>query len=52
MASKRKLEDEKLPINSSEDFRRLLSSAILTYESAEKAILWLMHEYRFDLGLL
>jgi len=52
MASKRKLEDEKLPIKSSEDFRRLFSSAISTYESAEKAVLWLMHEYRFDLSLL
>jgi len=48
----RKLEDEKLPIDSSEDLSRLLSSAISTYESAGKAVLWLMHEYRFDLSLL
>ena len=52
MASKRKLENEKLPVNSGDDFRRSLSSAVSTYESAEKAVLWLMHEYRFDLSLL
>ena len=52
MASKRKPGGEKLPINSSDDFCRRLSSTISTYESAEKAVVWLMQEYRFDLSLL
>ena len=49
MASKRKSDDE---IQSSEDFRRLFTTAIVTYEEAELAVLWLMREYRFDLSIL
>jgi len=48
MASKRKVEE----IQSSEDFRRLFASAIVTYETAELAVLWPMREYRFDLSTL
>jgi len=48
MASKRKIDE----IQSSEDFRRLFATAIVTYEKAELAVLWLMREYRFDLSIL
>ena len=54
--SKRKRDDEgeegKSVVNSATALRTLLSSAISDHASAEIAILHLMEQYDFDLGLL
>lgn len=52
MAIKRKREDPKSEIQSSDTLRALLSSAITDHVSAELALLHIMEEHNFHLHML
>jgi hypothetical protein len=45
--SKRK-RDDRLLVNFAEDLQVKLRSAITSYDSAEVAVLYLIHQYKFD----
>ncbi|KAF8219873.1 hypothetical protein L208DRAFT_1337115 [Tricholoma matsutake] len=49
---KRKVENDKPDIQSTDDLRRLLSSTVKSYDSAEVALLHIMQEHDFSLSLL